>query len=309
VRPSGREIVERYMGAIPRDFDALGELQHPDFVQEYPQSGEVIRGRDNFRSANERYSGAQTETRRVTGTEDRWILAPGWLSLTPTRIVGAGDTFTVEAVATYPGGDIYHVVAIYELRDGKVLRGRTYFAAPFEAPAWRAPYVEPMARRDDGTTRNGGRSELDDFLDTTIPRQVEAEEALHRGDPEPRMAMWSHEDPVTLFGALGPCKSGWDEMSRIFWWVASLFSGVKDYRFELVAAGASGDLAYTVGYERSTVSVNGGPDEPKTLRVTHVYRRENGEWKVVHRHGDFPPVDQSPPAPTSTESARPVITG
>ena len=308
MKPSGREIVEQYMRAIPRDLDALGELQHPDFVLEYPQSGEVIRGRDNFRAANERYSDVRTETRRVIGTEDRWILAPGWMSLTPTRIVGAGDTFTVEALATYPGGDTYHVVAIYELRDGKVYRGKTYFAAPFEAPAWRAPYVEPMARPDDDTSQKA-RSEVDDFLEMTIPRQVEVEEALHRGDPMPRMAMWSHEDPVTVFGALGPCKSGWDEVSRIFRWVASLFSGVKDYRFELVAAGASGDLAYTVGYEHSTVTVDDGPPEPKTLRVTHVYRRENGEWKIVHRHGDFPPVDQSPPtpAPTSTESARAAI--
>jgi ketosteroid isomerase-like protein len=309
VRPSGREIVERYMRAMPRDFDTLGELQHPDFVQEYPQSGEVIRGRDNFRAANERYSDVLSETRRVTGTEDRWILSPGFLSLTPTRIVGAGDTFTVEALATYAGGDIYHAVAIYELRDGKVFRGRTYFAAPFEAPAWRAPYVEPMAQRDDGRSEERRRSEVDHFLDTTIARQVEVEKALHRGDPTPRMAMWSHEDPVTVFGALGPCKSGWDEVSRIFRWVASLFSGVKDYRFELVAAGASGDLAYTVGYEHSTVSADGGPAEPKTLRVTHVYRRENGEWKIVHRHGDFPPVDQSPPTPESTESSPAVTRG
>src|SRR6266542_6790614 len=231
---AGREIVERYMRAIPRDFDALGELHHPDFVQEYPQSGEVIRGHDKLRKANERYSQVQTETRRVTGTEDRWILSPGFLSLTPTRIVGFGDTFTVEAIATYPDGETYHVVAILELRDGKVFRGRMYFAAPFEAPAWRAPYVEPMERPNDASSQEPSRSEVDDFLATMIPRQVEAEEALHRGDPTPRTATWSHQDPVTVFGALGPNKSGWDEVSRTFRWVASQFAGVRDYRFELV---------------------------------------------------------------------------
>ena len=52
---------------------------------------------------------------------------------------------------------------------------------------------------------------------------------------------------------------------------------VTAYAFELVAARASGDLAYTVGYERSTVSVDGAPPEPNVLRVTHVYRRENSE--------------------------------
>jgi ketosteroid isomerase-like protein len=58
-------------------------------------------------------------------------------------------------------------------------------------------------------------------------------------------------------------------------------------------------MAYTVGYEHTSVSVNGGPVEPYTLRVTHVYRRENGAWKVVHRHGDHSAIDQdqSPPSP------------
>jgi ketosteroid isomerase-like protein len=49
-----------------------------------------------------------------------------------------------------------------------------------------------------------------------------------------------------------------------------------------VAAGASGDLAYTVGYEHTSVSMDGVLAEPCTLRVTHVYRRKDGEWKIVH---------------------------
>jgi ketosteroid isomerase-like protein len=60
------------------------------------------------------------------------------------------------------------------------------------------------------------------------------------------------------------------------------------------------DLAYTVGFEHTAVSWDGVPLEPYTLRVTHVYRRENGEWKIVHRHGDRVSIDQSPPAEAST---------
>ena len=144
-------------------------------------------------------------------------------------------------------------------------------------------------------------SELDDFLGTFIPRQIEAEAALHRGDVEPRLALWSRHDPVTLFGAAGPNKSGWDDVHRTFRWVASRFSGGTDYELELVAAGVSGDLAYTVGYERSLVSIDGGPVAPNVLRVTHVYRREDGEWKIVHRHGDHPPADQSASAADEDE--------
>jgi ketosteroid isomerase-like protein len=105
--------------------------------------------------------------------------------------------------------------------------------------------------------------------------------------------MWSQQDPVTVLGAMRGA-SGWDEVSQSFHWVASRFSNCTAYSFELVAAGVSGDLAYTVGYERGSWSWDGGPVESTTLRVTHVYRRENGEWKIVHRHADRPPIEQSP---------------
>jgi ketosteroid isomerase-like protein len=137
-------------------------------------------------------------------------------------------------------------------------------------------------------------TEVDEFLADILPRQIEAERALHEGDSTPRMAMWSTNDPVTLLGAFGVAKSGWDEVSETFRWVASRFSNLGDYDFEVIAAGASGDLAYTVGYERHAVSIEGGPVERHTLRVTHVYRREDGEWKVVHRHGDETPVRDIP---------------
>jgi ketosteroid isomerase-like protein len=129
-------------------------------------------------------------------------------------------------------------------------------------------------------------SELQEFLETVIPRQQAADHALHNGDPEPRMQLWSREDPVTLLGAFGVAATGWGDVSETFRWVASQFSGGEEFRLEVIAAGVSGDLAYTVGYEHSRVSRDGGPVRPNRLRVTHVYRRENGQWKIVHRHGD-----------------------
>jgi ketosteroid isomerase-like protein len=134
-------------------------------------------------------------------------------------------------------------------------------------------------------------SELDDFLIPTLDRQLEAEQALINGDPGPRLAMWSTQDPVTVFGA-EKSVIGSEEARQAFRWLASRFSNCTDYRFELVAAGASGDLAYTLGYEHITFSMDGGPVAPITLRVTHVYRREDGEWKIVHRHADVPPTGQ-----------------
>ncbi|HEX9270220.1 MAG TPA: nuclear transport factor 2 family protein [Candidatus Limnocylindria bacterium] len=144
---SGSEaLVRRYMAAIPADFATLGELRHPDFVEEWPQSGERIRGHENSRRIHERYPGVATlhgEVRGITGAEDRWVLSP---TLAPLRIEGTGDTYTVESIATYPDGSKWFVIAILKLQDGKVLRARTYWAAPFEAPAWRAEWVERMER-------------------------------------------------------------------------------------------------------------------------------------------------------------------
>jgi ketosteroid isomerase-like protein len=132
-------------------------------------------------------------------------------------------------------------------------------------------------------------SELDDFLSTTLARQIAADEALHNGDPEPRLAIWSRNDPVTVLGA-ARSATGWEEVSELFRRLAARFSNCTASNFDLVAAGVSGDLAYTVGYEHTSVSIEGIPAEPYTLRVTHVYRCQNGEWKIAHRHADGLPV-------------------
>ncbi|EOD58684.1 YybH family protein [Amycolatopsis vancoresmycina] len=136
-------------------------------------------------------------------------------------------------------------------------------------------------------------SPTDAFLADMLPRQTAAEQAIHDGDPEPRTALWSQADPVSLFGAWLPVRTGWADVSAAFRRVAAQFADRRDYRFEVIAAGAGGDLAYTIGFEHNTVSVN-GHETTYTLRATHVYRREGGEWKIVHRHADRPPDEPAP---------------
>ena len=128
--------------------------------------------------------------------------------------------------------------------------------------------------------------EVEEFLDTFVQRQEEADAALHYGNPEPRRELWSRKDPITLLGAFGVAATGWDEVTRAFEWVASKYASCERFRLEVIAAGVHGDFAYTVGYEYSLVSLEGGPLTPNRHRVTHVYRRENGDWKIVHRHAD-----------------------
>jgi ketosteroid isomerase-like protein len=130
-------------------------------------------------------------------------------------------------------------------------------------------------------------TEVEEFLADMLPKQRAAEQAMHNGDPGPRLALWSRQDPVTLYGAK-LTGSGWADLEPKFREVASWFADSVAYEFDVVAAGASGDLAYTVGYEHNNVSVDGKPTT-YTLRVTHAYRREDGQWRIVHRHADVPP--------------------
>jgi hypothetical protein len=97
-----------------------------DYVMEMPQSGERFRGRENMRAFQEAYHLSpppSIRVRRVLVKEGLWV---------------------VEGVADYGGGQVYDVVLILELREGKMWRDRWYFAEPFEAPEWQAQWVERM---------------------------------------------------------------------------------------------------------------------------------------------------------------------
>ena len=89
-----------------------------------PQSGERITGRDNMRTMQEAYPAPPTNFRL-------------------RRVVGARDVWVVEGSAEW-SGQIYNVANIVEFRDGKIIRETRYYAEPFDAPAWRAQWVEQM---------------------------------------------------------------------------------------------------------------------------------------------------------------------
>lgn len=127
-------------------------------------------------------------------------------------------------------------------------------------------------------------SEREDFLEWVGARLRDAEVALHNGDSGPRRAIWSTSDPVTVFGAWMDAN-GAAEAFQLFGRLEDSFSDCTSYTHEVISADVSGDLAYTVGYEHTAASVQGEPRK-YTLRVTQIYRRENGEWKVFHRHAD-----------------------
>ena len=124
----------------------------------------------------------------------------------------------------------------------------------------------------------------DDFLAWVKTALYEAELALHNGDAAPRRALWSRKEPVSVLGAWRNAH-GQRELDELFSSLAESFSDCTSFEFEPQAYDVVGDMAYTAGLEHITASVDGQP-RTYTLRVTQVYRREDGEWKVVHRHGD-----------------------
>ncbi|MEW2499803.1 nuclear transport factor 2 family protein [Amycolatopsis sp. CA-161197] len=127
-------------------------------------------------------------------------------------------------------------------------------------------------------------SDRDEFLAWVGTTLHDAEFALHNGDPAPRRAIWSRAEPVSVLGAWrNAC--GRREVDGLFTALGETFSDCTDFRFEVLACDVVGDMAYTTGFEHTTVSVNGEP-RTYTLRATQVYRREHGVWRVAHRHGD-----------------------
>jgi hypothetical protein len=141
---SNEESVNAYLRALmDDDAQAMGALRHPDWVVDYPQSGERIRGHANERAIADNYPGGLPELApdQVVGSEDRWVVSP---SFTYERIVGSGDVWFIHGKARYPDGSTWYTASIYRLRDGLILHETTYWGEPFEPPAWRAQWVEAI---------------------------------------------------------------------------------------------------------------------------------------------------------------------
>src|SRR4051794_39299671 len=125
-------------------------------------------------------------------------------------------------------------------------------------------------------------SERDEFLGWVETRLHDAELALHNGDVAQRAAIWSSREPVSVLGAW-KSATGQDEVTALFRDLETTFADCTSFTYEVIAADVVGDMAYTVGYEHTTASVNGEP-RTYTLRCTQIYRREDGDWRVAHRH-------------------------
>jgi len=108
-----------------------------------------------------------------------------------------------------------------------------------------------------------------------------------KGNPEPYKMVYSHQEDVTLANPFGPVARGWKQVAATMERAASHYRDGEVIGFENVAKYVTADLAYIVEVERIKAKVGGRQDvAPIALRVTTIFRPEDGTWKVVHRHAD-----------------------
>jgi ketosteroid isomerase-like protein len=170
-----------------------------------------------------------------------------------------------------------------------MLRRFTLIASLLALGSKASAHAQPVA---EGTRRSDMVEDSSGFA--AARQQVRAAlAAIGSGDPEPYIQCWAEHGDVTLFGARGPIERGLARVTETFRWVGRRFrgGGTGGLVPEDSVAFASGDLGYTVGFERGEVVVDGGPPRPMVIRVTHIYRRLDGAWRLVHRHADFPPAE------------------
>jgi ketosteroid isomerase-like protein len=134
-----------------------------------------------------------------------------------------------------------------------------------------------------------------DDLDQVIELCQKALDEFVKGNPKPMQQMFSHREDVSLANPFGPPASGWDEVAATMERAASNLKEGGMVAFEEVAKYVTPELAYTVWLERQKAKLGGRGDVTLfTLRVTMIYRPEEGTWKVVHRHAD-PITSPRPP--------------
>jgi len=145
--PSAKEVLTKWLLMIKSgDFTDIAELIDEDAVAEWPQSRERVVGLKNLRAIMENYPGGSldthTETARFVETsQERYLMTP----MFTTVKAGATNNYATGHVLTrYPDGSDWYIVMSAETRNGKIIRNDTYFAPVYDAPKWRAKWVERM---------------------------------------------------------------------------------------------------------------------------------------------------------------------
>lgn len=132
-----------------------------------------------------------------------------------------------------------------------------------------------------------GAGQIDASVTAAIARLHAAMAKVANGDVSAIKALYSHSPDATSFYGWGGYEKGWDGVSKRWDWAGQQFKG-GSVRYETITTVVSGDIFYTTDIETYENQRMAGVDGLTgwTNRVTHIFRRENGEWRLLHRHGN-----------------------
>ena len=134
-----------------------------------------------------------------------------------------------------------------------------------------------------------------DDVDELIEQFNLAQGEFMKGNPEPVKELFSHREDVTLNNPLSPPAHGWEQVAGTIERAASQVRDGEIVTFETIERHETPEFAYVVRVERAKAKVGGSEAiAPIALRVTMIFRSEDGTWKVVHRHAD--PITTPQPA-------------
>ena len=126
----------------------------------------------------------------------------------------------------------------------------------------------------------------DKSWEDAMARLAAAQRDFVNGDATGIKALYSHREDVTVMGGFGGFERGWSEVGPRLDWAASQFAG-GSYRQEDLSAIVGPEVACLVSLERWTyTNARDRADNLLELRVTQAFRREEGEWRLLHRHAD-----------------------
>ena len=119
-----------------------------------------------------------------------------------------------------------------------------------------------------------------------IARLYAAMAKVANGDISDITALYSHTDDATSFYGWGGYEKGWQAVSKRWDWAGQQFKG-GSVSYENVTTVVSSELAYTTDIETFEARMEGMEQPTRwSNRVTHIFRLEGGEWRLVHRHAN-----------------------
>ena len=120
-------------------------------------------------------------------------------------------------------------------------------------------------------------------------RREEAAKAYVNGDAEPLAEIATLNSPASFFSPKGDHTEGAAEVLAVYKKDAGAFDSGSETHFEILQMEAAGGLAFWAGFQKASMRMKGKEEAiPMNIRVTEIFRRENGDWKMIHRHADMP---------------------